>query len=58
MLCLSFGHCVLKPVDKLKRVRRTAVGVTRDLETYEECARNGICYCRKEIRDGRLDRSA
>ena len=58
ILCFSFGHRILKPVDKLKRVQGVAVGVTGDLETYEECARNWICKCRKEIRNWRHDRSA
>lgn len=43
ILCFSFGHHILKPVDKLKNVQGTAVGVTRSLETYKGCSRNWIC---------------
>lgn len=43
ILCFSFRHRILNPVDKLKKVQGTAVGAMRDLETYEECARNWVC---------------
>lgn len=36
ILSFIFGHHILKPVDTLKMVQGSVVGVTRDLETYEE----------------------
>lgn len=42
ILRFSFGHRILNPVDKLKRVQGTAVQVTGVLETNEGCARIGF----------------
>lgn len=43
ILRFSFRHCILELIDKLNTVQGTAVGMTRDLETYEKCARDWNC---------------
>lgn len=55
ILCFSFRHCIMELVDKLNMVQGTAVGMTRDLETYKKVQGIGILSV-EEVRIGRHNR--